>query len=120
MNTCSEDISDHGEIFDLEWCRRQRWPSQNQVAMIAERERGHARRGIRHCRNYRDMYSTVPLDRFVQIPEARHTQDNIISWTPDGQRLIAFHTNLRVVHIYKYLGVERAKSSTIDTICKVI
>ncbi|WKX87904.1 hypothetical protein Q1695_007931 [Nippostrongylus brasiliensis] len=53
----------------------------------------------------------------ASVPEPRHLQDHVVSWTPDGARLITFRINLRSVRIFRYLGVERARSSSVDDLC---
>ncbi|WKX87902.1 hypothetical protein Q1695_007931 [Nippostrongylus brasiliensis] len=106
-------------LFGKTWQARRAYlrPSDNIVVMLTERERGHIRNGVRHVRNRREFYSTVSLDRVVEVPEPRHLQDHVVSWTPDGARLITFRINLRSVRIFRYLGVERARSSSVDDLC---
>ncbi|VDM68607.1 unnamed protein product [Strongylus vulgaris] len=102
------------------WQERQAYvrPSGNLVLMLAERERGCSRNGVRHVRNRREFYSTVAMDRVVEVPETRHMQDHVVSWTPDGSRLITFRINLRSVRIFRYLGVERARGSAPEDLCE--
>lgn len=69
-------------------------------------------------RNRREFYSTVAMDRVVEVPEARHLQDHVVSWTPDGTRLITFRVNLRSVRIFRYLGVESVRSSSAENLCE--
>ncbi|KAK6055907.1 hypothetical protein COOONC_06587 [Cooperia oncophora] len=124
-NKASEEIeftpgpSSPGSLFGQDWQERRAYvqPSDNIVIMLAERERGYARNGVRHVRNRREFYSTVAMDRVVEVPEARHLQDHVVSWTPDGSRLITFRVNLRSIRIFRYLGVESARSSSAEDIC---
>ncbi|KAK6038522.1 hypothetical protein COOONC_23974, partial [Cooperia oncophora] len=124
-NKVSEEIeftpgpSSPGSLFGQDWQERRAYvqPSDNIVIMLAERERGYARNGVRHVRNRREFYSTVAMDRVVEVPEARHLQDHVVSWTPDGSRLITFRVNLRSIRIFRYLGVESARSSSAEDIC---
>lgn len=46
-------------------------------------------------------------------------QDHVVSWTPDGTRLITFRVNLRSVRIFRYLGVESVRSSSAENLCEV-
>ncbi|KIH58410.1 hypothetical protein ANCDUO_11384 [Ancylostoma duodenale] len=76
--------------------------------------------GVRHVRNRREFYSAVAMDRVVEVPETRHMQDHVVSWTPDGSRLITFRINLRSVRIFRYLGVERARGYPAEDLCEVM
>ncbi|EYC07534.1 hypothetical protein Y032_0070g485 [Ancylostoma ceylanicum] len=106
--------------FIKDWQERRAYvrPSGNLVLMLTERERGFSKHGVRHVRNRREFYSAVAMDRVVEVPEARHMQDHVVSWTPDGSRLITFRINLRSVRIFRYLGVERARGCAAEDLCE--
>ncbi|KAJ1364203.1 hypothetical protein KIN20_024234 [Parelaphostrongylus tenuis] len=107
-------------LFGEEWQKRKAYirPSDNIVVMLAERERGSHRNGVRHVRNRREFYSTVAMDRVVEVSESHHPQDHVVTWTPDGKRLITFVNNLRSIRILRYLGVENVRRSSPEEICQ--
>ncbi|KJH45649.1 GTP-binding domain protein [Dictyocaulus viviparus] len=131
VGSLAEDIqlgpgpSSPHSLFGRNWQERKAYirPSDSLIVMLTERERGYSRNGgstvcVRHVRNQREFYSAVAMDRIVEVSERHHMQDHVISWTPDGKRLITFRMHLRAVRILRYLGVESARDSNPENLCQ--
>ena len=43
------------------------------------------------------------------------SRDHIVTWTPDGERLITYSSHLDMIRAYRYLGVQNSRNIVEDS-----
>ncbi|KAF7637458.1 hypothetical protein Mgra_00003201 [Meloidogyne graminicola] len=98
------------EPYDLEWCRKKRFPETNITHLLTERELGMRREGSNFLKGSREFYQSISLCR------GEHAVDRVhffpLRFTPDGSKLIAIAQNFHEIYIFPYFGVQFGANCT--------
>ncbi|KAL7077822.1 hypothetical protein ACQ4LE_003351 [Meloidogyne hapla] len=98
------------EPYDLDWCRRKRFPITNIAQLLSERELGTRREGSNFIKGSREFYQSLSLSRNEYAVD--RPQFFPLRFTPDGSKLIAIAPNFRDIFIFPYAGVQYGVDKT--------
>ncbi|CAK5089713.1 unnamed protein product [Meloidogyne enterolobii] len=98
------------EPYDVDWCRRKRFPITNIAQLLVIRELGTRKEGSNFIKGSREFYQSISLTRNEYAVD--RPQFFPLRFTPDGSKLIAISPNFRDIFIFPYAGVQFGADKT--------
>nr|CAD2200398.1 unnamed protein product [Meloidogyne enterolobii] len=92
------------EPYDVDWCRRKRFPITNIVQLLVIRELGTRKEGSNFIKGSREFYQSISLSRNEYAVD--RPQFFPLRFSPDGSKLVAISPNFRDIFIFPYAGVQ--------------